>query len=264
MEDAARQPAAATPRPSPGGPGSVPRGASPAPGPGARGGPQPSSAGSAGPGGGGHVRVVGGSRGREMRGKCVAQSCRGRTRQLAGGGPRGSGGSRRPTGAAATGLFRAAAGAGRLPRRAGVPGAGGCALRGPLPGHRFRAGSPGPSAGCKQGGALCPPAPGLPGRAAGGARSGGGAGAALGSGGGGAPASAGACRVTCRGREGAGARRRGRGDAGVRRARRPRAGGGGGGGGRWPRADPGGAGVGAASGGLRGSGCRVRRVRTWV
>ncbi|CAD7690268.1 unnamed protein product [Nyctereutes procyonoides] len=121
-----------------------------------------------------------------MRGRCVAQSCRGRTRQLVGGGRGGAeerrlAGSRRPAGAGAgavaTGLFRAAAGAGRLPRRAGVPGAGGCALRGPLPGHRFRAGSPGPSAGCKQGGALCPPAPGLRGREAGGAGSGGGAGA---------------------------------------------------------------------------------------
>ncbi|XP_032161278.1 translation initiation factor IF-2-like [Mustela erminea] len=105
------------------------------------------------------------------------------------GGARRSGDSRGPDLAAvATVLFRAAAGAGRLPRWAGVPGAGGCALHSPLPGDRFRAGSVAPSEGCKQGGALCPPAPGLPGRAAGGARSGGGAAAALGSGGGGAPA----------------------------------------------------------------------------
>lgn len=126
----------------------------------------------------------------EMGVKCVAQSCRGRTRNTRGrGGAQRSGDSRGPDPAAvATVLFRAAAGAGRLPRWAGVPGAGGCALHSPLPGDRFRAGSLAPSEGCKQGGALCPPAPGLPGRAAGGARSGGGAAAALGSGGGGAPA----------------------------------------------------------------------------
>lgn len=105
------------------------------------------------------------------------------------GGPRRSGDSRGPDpGAVATVLLRAATGVGRLPRWAGVPGAGGCALHGSLPGDSFRAGSLALSEGCKQGGALCPPAPGLPGRAAGGARSGGGAAAALGSGGGGAPA----------------------------------------------------------------------------
>lgn len=108
--------------------------------------------------------------------KCVARVVTGLIRSRVGGGPRRSGDSHgRDPRAVATVLFRAAS----------VSAAGGCALQGRLLGDRFRAGSPARSEGCKQGGALCPPGPSLPGRAA---RGGLGAAAALGSGSGGAPA----------------------------------------------------------------------------
>ncbi|XP_034516193.1 uncharacterized protein LOC117802275 [Ailuropoda melanoleuca] len=61
-----------------------PTGWEPAPGPEVQEGPQSLSPGTAWLGGGGHVRVVCGSAGAEMGVKCVAQSCRGRTRNTRG------------------------------------------------------------------------------------------------------------------------------------------------------------------------------------